>query len=142
MSVTNPGALHEYQQVGVFSGAAYADPHYLITMLMEGALERIALTKGAIAKGDVVEKSRLIGNAITIVEGLKGCLDLSVGGELAQNLADLYDYMTRRLLNANLNNDIQMLDEVASLLHEIKVAWQQIPQVHEKPKNLERMAVR
>lgn len=128
MSGTNAGALQEYQQVGVFSGTAYADPHQLITMLMEGAIERIALAKGAIIKGDVAEKGRIIGNTLTIIEGLAGCLDMSAGGELAQNLADLYDYMKRQLLRANLESDAGILDEVASLLHEINSAWQQIPQ--------------
>ncbi len=128
MSVTNSGALQEYQQVGVFSGTAYADPHHLITMLMEGALERIAAAKGAILQGNVAEKGRLIGNTITIIEGLAGCLDMSAGGDLAQNLADLYDYMKRRLLKANLDSDSEILSEVANLLREIKSAWQQIPQ--------------
>lgn len=122
-----PGALQEYQEVGVFSGAAYADPHQLITMLMEGALERIALAKGALLKSDIPEKSRLIGNTITIIDGLNGCLDESVGGELARNLNDLYDYMTRHLLKANLENDPALLDEIAHLLHEIKSAWISIP---------------
>ena len=84
MSGTNSGALAEYQQVGVFSGTAYADPHQLITMLMDGALERIALAKGAMLQSDVEEKCRLIGNTVTIIEALNGCLDKSVGGELAQ----------------------------------------------------------
>ncbi len=128
MSVTNSGALQEYQQVGVFSGTAYADPHHLITMLMEGALERIAAAKGAILQDNVAEKGRLIGNTITIIEGLAGCLDMSAGGDLAQNLADLYDYMKRRLLKANLDSDSEILSEVANLLREIKSAWQQIPQ--------------
>lgn len=124
---TKPGALQEYQQVGVFSGTAYADPHQLITMLMDGALERIALAKGAILQGDVAEKGRLIGNTLTIIGGLAGCLDTSAGGDLAQNLADLYDYMKRRLLVANLDSDTEILDEVAGLLREIKSAWLEIP---------------
>jgi len=128
MSANNTGALQEYQQVGVYSGTAYADPHHLITMMMEGALERIALAKGAILQSNVAEKGRLIGNTITIIEGLAGCLDMPAGGDLAQNLADLYDYMKRRLLKANLDSDTEILSEVANLLREIKSAWQQIPQ--------------
>ena len=135
-------ALNEYQQVGVFSGAAYADPHHLITMLMEGALERIALAKGALLQSDITEKSRLIGNTITIIEGLNGCLDKSVGGELALNLADLYDYMTRRLLTANLENDPAILDEVAGLLQEIKSAWENIPNAFDVAKSNEEITAK
>jgi flagellar protein FliS len=128
MTGTNTGALQEYQQVGVYSEAAYADPHHLITMLLEGALERIALAKGAVLQGDVAEKGRLIGNTITIVGGLAGCLDIPAGGVLAQNLADLYDYISRRLLVANLDSDPEVLDEIAGLLREIRSAWLEIPQ--------------
>jgi flagellar protein FliS len=128
MTGTNTGALQEYQQVGVYSGAAYADPHQLITMLLEGALERIALAKGAVLQGDVAEKGRLIGNTLTIVGGLAGCLDIPAGGVLAQNLADLYDYISRRLLVANLDSDPEVLDEIAGLLREIRSAWLEIPQ--------------
>ncbi|MEM7209374.1 MAG: flagellar export chaperone FliS [Pseudomonadota bacterium] len=130
MSASQNAAMQEYQQVGVFSEAAYADPHQLITMLMEGALERIALAKGALLQKDIAEKGRLIGNTVTIIEGLRGCLDMPVGGELAQNLADLYDYMIRQLLRANLESEPELLDEVAQLLREIKTAWEDIPNVH------------
>jgi len=122
-------ATQQYQQVGVFSSAAYADPHHLITMLMDGALERIALAKGAMLQNDIAEKGKLIGNTVTIIEGLRGCLDLSAGGELAQNLFDLYDYMIRQLLRANLESEPEILDEVARLLREIESAWVDIPNV-------------
>ena len=126
MSGIYHGAVDAYQEVSVESAAAYANPHQLITMLMEGALERIALAKGALLKEDMQAKGQSISNAITIIDGLRGCLDYDKGGSLAENLSDLYDYMMRRLLKANLDNDVRMLDEVARLMVEIKGAWDSI----------------
>lgn len=121
-------ATQAYQQVNVYSGAAYANPHELITMLMNGALERTSLAKGAMQAGDISKKGELIGNVITIVGGLKGCLNMESGDALSANLSDLYDYMSRCLLDANIHNDASKLDEVMSLLHEIKSAWDSIPE--------------
>ena len=115
-----------YQQVGV-SSAAYADPHRLVQMLMEGGLVRIARARGAIERGDVAEKGALIGKAIAIIDGLAASLNHDAGGDIAANLAALYDYMQRRLLHANLHSDVAALDEVAGLLREIKQAWDAIP---------------
>lgn len=121
-------ALNAYKEIGVYSGAAYADPHQLIAMLMDGALERMALAKGAIKAGEVAKKGELIGNTISIIDGLRGCLDMDVESSLSQNLSDLYDYMGRRLLQANVESNVAILDEVSSLLNEIKSAWDAIPQ--------------
>lgn len=115
-----------YQQVGT-SSAAYADPHQLVQMLMEGGLDRLARARGAMERGETVEKGELIGKAIGIIGGLQGSLNADVGGEIAANLDSLYDYMQQRLLHANLKNDIAAIDEVAGLLREIKQAWDAMP---------------
>src|SRR3989337_2999174 len=112
------GALKEYSQVGVHSGVVSAAPHRLIQMLMEGALEKIAAAKGAIARGDIPVKGAQITWAISIIDGLRMSLDMDAGGEIAENLDRLYDYMTRRLLEANLKTEPAYLDEVAKLLKE------------------------
>jgi len=126
-STARNGALDAYRQVGLHSGANGADPHQLVCMLMDGALERVALAKGALQRGDVAARGTLIGQAMTIVDGLNGCLDSAAGGELAVNLGGLYDYMLRRLLQANRGADPGALDEVATLLGEIREAWVAIP---------------
>ena len=64
----------------------------------------------------------------SIIDGLKVSLDMEKGGEIATNLESLYDYMQRQLLMANLENKTQNLDEVLSLLNEIRTGWAQIPQ--------------
>lgn len=121
------GALKEYSRVGVHSGIASATPHRLIQMLMEGALEKIAAAKGAMGRGDIPTKGAQISWAISIIDGLRMSLDMEAGGEIADNLNRLYDYMGRRLLEANLKNNAGYLDEVAGLLKEIKSAWDAIP---------------
>lgn len=118
--------INAYQQVDR-SAASYADPWRLVAMLFEGALERVAQARGAMQRGDVAVKGERIGKAMAIIDGLHGSLDQERGGEIADNLGALYDYMVRRLLDANLQNDIEALDEVASLLREVKEGWDAIP---------------
>ena len=122
----NKDAMQAYHQVGI-SSANYANPHQLILMLMDGALERVAKAKGAILQKALAEKGKHLSNTIMIISGLNDCLDMDAGGELSKNLSELYDYMRRRLLQANLDNDPDVLDEVAYLLNEIRSAWVAIP---------------
>jgi flagellar protein FliS len=95
-------------------------------MLLDGALAKIATARGNLERGETSEKGANIGWAISIIEGLRGSLDLKAGGEVAENLDRLYEYSTLRLLEANLNNASGLLDEVARLLSEIRSAWQGI----------------
>lgn len=116
-------AMKQYQRVSVQSEVFEASPHRLIQMLMDGGLERIAQARGAIQREKFADKGELIGKAISIIGGLREPLDHEVGGELSQNLDSLYEYMIRRLLEANRSNDIAALDEVSSLLREVKSGW-------------------
>lgn len=128
MSMANAqSALKEYGKVSVQSGASYASPHRLILMLIDGALDKISSAKGFMQRNDVASKGNYISWAISIIEGLRASLDSDAGGEVAENLENLYEYMGRRLVKANLNNDEAMLDEVAELLNTIKNAWLEIP---------------
>ncbi len=121
-------ALNQYQKVGNQSTAAFANPHRLIQMLMEGALEKIVTAKGFMQQKNIPKKGEYIGWGISIIEGLRVSLDFEKGGEISQNLNALYDYMERRLSTANAENSVEMLDEVHSLLSEIKEGWDSIPQ--------------
>ncbi|AHK79444.1 flagellar protein FliS [Ectothiorhodospira haloalkaliphila] len=118
--------INQYQQVGA-SGAAFADPHRLIEMLLDGGVDRLAQAKGAIARGDRRGKVKLIDKAFNIIGGLRGGLDMDRGGDIARNLDDLYDYMQRRLTLANAHDDVEGLDEVISLLNEVREGWKAIP---------------
>lgn len=121
--------INTYAKVGIESGVSVADPHKLISMLYQGALQAIANAKNGILRKDIPAKGSAISKAISIIdEGLNASLDKSVGGELVQNLSALYEYMNLRLLTANLKNDMEALDEVARLLGDLKNAWESIRQ--------------
>ncbi len=119
-------AVQNYSSVKVHSGVETASPHRLIQMLFEGALERIAQAKGAMVQNQIARKGELIGKAVAIVGGLQGSLSDKEGGGLAANLDDLYDYIIRRLTQANYENNPEYLDECGRLLGEIKTAWDAI----------------
>jgi len=121
-------AMKQYQQVGVQAQVTEASPHRLIQMLMQGGLDRIYQAKGAIEFGRIAEKGELIGKGIGIIGGLREALNHEVNGELSANLDRLYEYMIRRLTDANRNNDAAALAEVASLLLEVKTGWDGIVQ--------------
>lgn len=115
--------IKTYANLGNYTAASDADPHTLITMLFDGALERIASAKGAMQAGDIAMKGLMISKAITVVDGLRAHLDLEKGGDIAVNLRNLYDFAENRLFEANFNNSIEMLDEVTKVLNTIKEAW-------------------
>ncbi len=117
----------QYKKVGAHSEVGAASPHRLIQMLLEGALEKINLAKGYMQRGEIALKGNHISWAISIIDGLRMSLDREAGGEIADNLDALYDYMGRRLAEANMTNDPAMLEEVSGLLLEIKSAWDAIP---------------
>jgi flagellar protein FliS len=125
----NPmAALKQYQSVNTQAKAIDASPHRLIQMLMEGGLTRLAQARGAVEREQVALKGELISKAIGIIGGLREGLNLEAGGEVASNLDNLYEYMTTRLIEANLKNDVAPLDEVAGLLRNVKSGWDQIAQ--------------
>jgi flagellar protein FliS len=124
-------AALRYKQMNAESGAQSATPHQLILMLFNGAVERINQAKGHMQRGNIPEKGLLISKAIAIVGELQASLDLKVGGDLAENLFLLYDYINRRLLAANAENNVDYLDEAATLIKEIKSAWEEMPREYQ-----------
>jgi flagellar secretion chaperone FliS len=126
-AMSHAAKLAAYSSAQAHGGVAAADPHRLIVMLMDGALERISTARGCMTRGDTAEKARLINRAVSIIGELRNSLDPKAGGQLAANLGELYDYMGRRLLKATAENRVELLDEVAKLLHEIRTAWVAIP---------------
>jgi flagellar protein FliS len=120
-------ALNQYQTTDN-SAIEFSDPHALILRMMDGAIERIFQAKGAIQHKNVENKGKLIGKAIGIVGGLDACLDHDLDNSLAGELAGLYEYMNLRLMEANVENNVSKLDEVARLMGEIRFAWSQIPE--------------
>jgi flagellar protein FliS len=134
--------LKKYVDVGVETSVISADPHKLIQLLYQGALLSIAAAKNHMLRKEIASKGKSISQAISIIDsGLRASLNKEVGGELAKNLDALYEYMSRRLFYANLHNDTAVLDEISSLLVELRGAWESIkkpgvgtpPAVHEAP---------
>jgi flagellar protein FliS len=116
-----------YQNAATHGGIAAANPHGLVMMLLEGALERIAGARGRMTNGVMGEKVELIAKTLAIVDELRASLDLARGGEIAANLDALYAYISQRLIKANAENRPELLDEVSSLLKEIHSAWIALP---------------
>ncbi|WP_120966125.1 flagellar export chaperone FliS [Comamonas sp. lk] len=120
----NARAMSAYRQVGVQSMVDGASPQQLIKMLFDGLVASINAARGAMERGDIGEKVRHIGKAVRILqEGLLAVLDKEKGGELADNLAALYDYCTTRLTLANARNDVAMVNEVAQLVGTVAQGW-------------------
>jgi len=119
--------LKFYQKEATKTRLADADPYEVIQMLMNGVMDSLALAKGAIERNDLENKSKAISKASAIIASLRSSLNLKIGGEVAENLNALYEYMGERLIDASLTNDIEIINEVANLFREIKSAWEQIP---------------
>ena len=124
---TTKNNVSQYSSVNSYTGVTDASPHQLVQMLLDGALGKLSVVKGLMDRGETAKKGEVIGQAISIIGGLRSSLDLSKGGEIAANLDNLYEYMERQLIQANLKNDLTIINEVISLLLEIKTAWVSIP---------------
>ena len=116
----------EYSQVSLQTEVMEADPHKLIQLLLEGALTRLAVAKSLVEQGDAEGKNEKLGNVVDIICSLQESLDYERGGEIAKNLERLYDYMTRRIWDANRLNDVDIINEVMGLLMEVKSGWEGI----------------
>ena len=123
----NHRAIESYGQVKVSTGVSKANSVELIQMLFDGLIESMSAAKGHILHKNLEDKGKSIARASRIVLGLQGALDFEKGGELATNLNELYNYITRRLLHVNARNDLAALDEIHGLMTEIRGAWETVP---------------
>ena len=119
-------AVDEYARLGLRTDIETASPHRLILLLLDGATDKLRAARRAMDQAKIAAKGANISWAISIIDGSRASLNLEQGGELAANLDQLYDYMTRTLVEANLNSDRRKLDEVEALLNEIRAAWKGI----------------
>ncbi len=116
-----------YRQVGAHSGVENASPHLLIQMLFDGLFQSLNAARGAMERGEIEEKGRHLGKAVRILqEGLAAGLDLEKGGELAANLKLLYDHSVKQLTQANVHNNIALVEEVAGVLQPVAQGWREI----------------
>lgn len=122
-SFARKSSLAAYHSVSVHGGVANADAHGMVQMLLDAAAERMATARGCIERGEIARKASLLHSCVTLIAELRGSLNMADGGPLAQNLSALYEYMTRQLLMANVESDVQKINEVLGLLNEIRGAW-------------------
>lgn len=120
--------INAYKKGSVKQDIAQADPHKITLMLMQGALDRMAYAKGCIERKDFEGKAEHLSRVSAILLNLRDTLDLDAGGEVSDNLFALYDYMIERITDANIQNDLKIMDEVINLLLPIKTAWASIPE--------------
>ncbi len=135
-------AISAYQRIGVETGIESADPHKLILMLFEGAQEALARARMHMQHNEIAEKGQMISKAIMIIDhGLKASLDMNAGGDLAIKLQALYDYMAYRLLVANIQNNLEIINEVSKLLSELHGAWKEIGKTSETQTAMRAIAI-
>ncbi|MBN9476653.1 MAG: flagellar export chaperone FliS [Bordetella sp. SCN 67-23] len=116
-----------YVSVGVETGVSSSSPHALILMLYDGALESLRKAIGCIEANDPLGKTRALSRATRILdEGLRASLDHKAGGDLANQLNALYDYMLRRTMQAGIDNDPAPIMESVRLLDGLREAWASI----------------
>lgn len=115
-----------YRQTAVETRVHEADPHKLVELMLEGAIQRLRTAEACVASGDISRKAKAASEAGAIVDSLSGCLDFEQGGDIAQRLEALYDYASRKIATANMSNDAEGFGEVATLLSDVFSAWKQI----------------
>lgn len=116
-----------YQKVELESSVMSASQAQLINLLFDGALSALVRARLFMQDGNIEGKGNALSKAINIIEnGLKQGLADNSGDELADNLLSLYDYCVRRLLHANIRNDVAAVEEVEGLLRNIADAWKEV----------------
>lgn len=120
--------INAYKKGNLKQDITNADPHKITLMLMQGALDRMAYGKGCIERKDFEGKAEHLSKVSAILINLRDTLDMDVEGEVSNNLFALYDYMIQRITDANIQNDLNIMDEVINLLLPIKNAWASIPE--------------
>ncbi len=123
MNLYSQSKVAAYRSVKAHGIAATADPHSMVLALFDATLGRLIAAASCIERGEAARKASLLHSSVILLAELRGSLNLQQGGALAQNLSDLYDYMARRLVHANLNSDAAAVKEVSGLLKEIRDAW-------------------
>ena len=128
----NAPGLSAYTQTNIESIIHEATPHKLIEMLFKGAKDALSQAVGAIERQDFEAKSKKISKATEIILNLQTYLDKEKGGEVADNLNELYTYMATTLIDANRLNDASKVREVAGLLETVSDGWRSMSDEYKK----------
>lgn len=123
MSLGSQQALNSYRTIGAHSQVAVADPYKLVQLLLANVIERLAAARGHMERREIARKGEQISKALSVIGALDSSLNMEQGGAIAENLHRLYEYMSLRLVKANLEDDLSGLDEVSALVRNIKDGW-------------------
>lgn len=124
--------IKRYQQLSRESGIASADNHQVIFMLLQGLLDSVAVAKGCILRKEIEGKAKAINRSINITSGLIDGINHKVYPEIGENFDNLYRYVQIRLNDASLEQSVEPLDEITTLITPIKDAWLNIPQAEKE----------
>lgn len=123
---TNQGKS-AYSAVSLDSQIAGATPHQLITMLFDGAINAMRRAEIYFQQGNIARRGEMISRAINIIDnGLRAGLNHEIGGQIPADLERLYEYVSRNLLEANLNKSGEKLPQLITLMVEMADTWKAI----------------
>ena len=132
--MTSGRAVDMYARTDLETRVEAASPQRLIIMLYDGAIKAMLGAKAAFSSGEIGVRGESISKAISIVEeGLRAALDRNAGGDIAANLDNLYEYISNRLLYANLKSHEASIDEALKLMVDLRSAWEQLDDVRPAP---------
>ena len=120
-------ALAQYGQIKNEAQTSFSSPHQLILMLFDGAIEAMSMTIGAIQHKNIELRGKQKTRAISIINGMRDCLDMDSGSELSDNLYSLYLYMAQELFRAGVKNDVETIQNIQHMLKDIRGSWEKIP---------------
>jgi len=118
--------LDAYQETTNEAQAATADPHKLVVMLIEGFLDELERAQGHIQAQRFEHKGRSISKCMDILAGLDSALDVEQGGEVADNLHNLYEFCALTLYKVSISNETEQLASVFTVMDNLKQGWQQM----------------
>lgn len=124
MAMNNP--YQAYQQTSVQT----ASPGELTLMLYNGCLKFIKLARKAIEEKNIEQKNMNLQKAQKIIQELMVTLNTDI--DVAKNMMVMYEYINRRLIEANIQNDVAILDEVKGYVTEFRDTWKEVIQMNRK----------
>ena len=121
-------SLKAYKKVNIESNILGAEPHQIITMMFDGALQSIAIAKGAIERKDLELKSQSMTKFINIITALRTSLDFNAEPEISKQFDDLYSYCLERMNDISVSLDVSGISEVTELLSPLRDVWSEMPE--------------
>lgn len=118
--------FNAYQQISLDARAASANPHEMVRMLLDGLLEELDRTSGFMERKSFEDKGKSINKCLNIVHGLDSMLDMENGGEIAISLNRLYDYCSRQLVTASVQNSTEELQPVIKVITDVRTGWENL----------------